>query len=94
MLTIKYRDRITPQEFIKYPLEAGNEDRGESMYSNPSITFREVARFIRMSVFYIAETLGILTDYVDDVVYLKITFLVYKILSAIQKDTTRQSPYW
>ena len=31
---------------------------------------------------------------VDDPKYLKISFLVYKILSAIQKDTSKQSQYW
>ena len=35
-----------------------------------------------------------LTDHVEDLKYLRIAFLVYKILSSIQKDTNQQSPYW
>lgn len=31
---------------------------------------------------------------IDDSKFLKISFLVYKILSAIQKDTSKQSQYW
>jgi len=53
-----------------------------------------VAKFIRRSVQYIAETLDLLADLVDDVKYLKIAFLIFKILNAIQKDTMKQSAYW
>lgn len=58
------------------------------------LTFKDVAKYVRRSVSYLAETLDMLTDMVDDPKYLKISFLVYKILSAIQKDTSKQSQYW
>jgi len=94
MLTIKYRERITPQEFIKFPLEGGKEVRTEAPPTSNILTFKDVAKYVRRSVFYLAETLDLLTDMVDDPKYLKISFLVYKILSAIQKDTSKQSQYW
>jgi len=49
---------------------------------------------VRRSVQYLAESLDVLTDYVEELPYLKLAFLVYKILSAIQRDTSRQSQYW
>lgn len=49
---------------------------------------------MRRSVQYLAESLDVLTDYVEELPYLKLAFLVYKILSAIQRDTSRQSQYW
>lgn len=58
------------------------------------LTFKDVAKFVRRSVSYLAETLDALTDLVDDPKYLKISFLIYKILTSIQKDTSKQSQYW
>jgi hypothetical protein len=30
----------------------------------------------------------------DDVNYLRVAFLIFKILSSIQRDTNKNSPYW
>lgn len=55
MLTIKYRERITPQEFIKYPLEGGKEVRNEASSNNINVlTFKDVAKYVRRSVSYLA----------------------------------------
>lgn len=32
--------------------------------------------------------------YVDDVLYLKFAFLMFKIISCIQNDIKKKSPYW
>ena len=53
-----------------------------------------MAKFVRKSVQYLAETLDALTDYVNEPKYLKLAFLVYKILSSVQKDTSQQAAYW
>ena len=53
-----------------------------------------MAKFIRKSLSYLAETLDSLTDLIDDPTYLKLSFLIYKIISAIQKDTIKKSSYW
>ena len=68
--------------------------RTETTSKSNILTFKDVAKYVRRSVSYLAETLDMLTDMVDDPKYLKISFLVYKILSAIQKDTSKQSQYW
>ena len=68
--------------------------RTETTSSSNILIFKDVAKYVRRSVAYLAETLDTLTDMVDDPKYLKISFLVYKILSAIQKDTSKHSQYW
>ena len=95
MLTIKYRERMTPQELIKYPLQSyvSSEAKKEVLTAG-SHSFKQVAKFVRRSVQYLAETLDALTDLVHDPKYLKMAFLVYKILSSIQKDTYQESVYW
>jgi hypothetical protein len=59
-----------------------------------NFNFKEIAKFVRRSVLYLAETLHFLTDYIDNVNCMKLAFLVYKIVTSIQKDTTRNSLYW
>lgn len=49
---------------------------------------------MRKSIQYLAETLDTLTDYVNEPRFLKMAFLVYKILSSVQKDTSQSSAYW
>lgn len=55
---------------------------------------REVVRYIRRSLFFLAETLGLLSDGLNDLLQLRVTFQVYKLLCAIQKASARDSPYW
>lgn len=52
--------------------------------------------FNRKSMTYVAETLDNLTRKldVDKEKYSQVCFLVYKILSSIQKDVVKSSPYW
>lgn len=56
--------------------------------------FKEVAKFIRKSLGYLAETLDFLTDHIHEPNYQKLSFLIYKIILAIQKDTSKKSSYW
>jgi hypothetical protein len=55
---------------------------------------RAVVRYIRRSLFFLAETLQLLSDGLNDLLQLRVTFQVYKLLSAIQKASARDSPYW
>lgn len=64
------------------------------MIQTEGYNFKEIAKFVRRAVQYLAETLDALTDYVNDPKFMKIAFLVYKIMSSIQKDTNQQSNYW
>ena len=52
--------------------------------------------FNRKYMTYISETLDLLATKLDDdrEEYSQICFLVYKILSSIQKDLVKASPYW
>jgi len=58
------------------------------------MTFKEVVRFVRKSLSYLAEVLDFLVDYVDEPIYLKLSFMIYKIISMIQKDVGKKSAYW
>lgn len=53
-----------------------------------------MVKYIRKAMIFLAETLDLLSEHVDDLKYLKVTFLVYKMLNAIQKDTAKSSAYW
>lgn len=51
MLTIKYRERISPAEFIKYSLDFNNKSSEKSQFS---MNLRDVVKFIRRVLFYLA----------------------------------------
>jgi hypothetical protein len=90
MLTIKYRDRISPGELIKYKL-TGNE---ESEKKVEGTGFKEVSKFVRRNLVYLAETLELLAAHVDDLLYLRLSYLTYKILAAFMRETNSGTAYW
>ena len=55
MLTVKYRERMTPVQFIKYSfdLTGGNPKVKPSLSSTMIISFRDVEVFIRKSLQYL-----------------------------------------
>lgn len=52
MLTIKYRERLTPQELIDYKVES-SKDETKKEISQSSYSFREVAKYVRRAVQYL-----------------------------------------
>ena len=52
MLTIKYRERLTPQELIDYKVES-SKDEAKKEISQSSYSFREVAKYVRRAVQYL-----------------------------------------
>lgn len=94
MLTIKYRERLTPQELIDYKVDSSKEEGKKEVVSSNSYSFKEVAKFVRRTLQYLAESLDVLTDHVNEPKYLKMAFFVYKILTSTQKDTCQRSAYW
>lgn len=82
MLTIKYRDRISPGELIKYKL-TGNEESVEKKME--TLNFKDISKYIRKNLVYLAETLEIVAMYVDDLVYLRLSYLTYKIMAAFMR---------
>lgn len=50
--------------------------------------------FSRKAMTYLGETLEILTNKLDEELYVLLSFLVYKCLFTIQKDLLSKSVYW
>lgn len=50
--------------------------------------------YARKNMTYLGETLEILTNKLDEEVYVLLSFLIYKELSAMQNDVASKSPYW
>lgn len=92
MLTIKYRERITAPEFIKYDLKKVIEEPEPK--EGAGITAREAAKFIRRALIYLTESIEVLAGLAEDVVFLRLTFLVHKVILAIFKDTMKGGLYW
>jgi hypothetical protein len=57
-------------------------------------TLREVEVFARRMMTYLAETLETMSDKIEEEKYLYMSFLIFKILSAIQKDLQKDAAYW
>ncbi len=92
MLTIKYRDRLSPGELIKYKLN-GIEDVVEKKVSEGFI-FKDVSRYVRRNLVYLAETLEMMAQNVDELCYMRLSYLTYKILGAFMKETNSGAAYW
>lgn len=93
MLTIKFRDRISPLEFIKY-------DVGKVVLDPPllpeiyNISYQDAGKYIRKALIYLTETIDIITTQVDDLVFLRIAYMIFKITNFILKTTAAQGGYW
>ena len=90
MLTIKYRDRISPGELIKFKM-TGNEESDKKLEGTG---FKDVSKFVRRNLAYLAETLELLAAHVDDLLYLRLSYLTYKILAAFMRETNSGTSYW
>jgi serine/threonine protein kinase len=91
-LTIKYRDRISPVELIKYPIDGDFSLNNASNAEN--LHFKEVCKFVRKNILYLAESIELLISYSEDLLYLRLCYLTYKIMSSFMKETNKGSSYW
>jgi hypothetical protein len=58
------------------------------------MNFKDVSKFIRKNLIYLAETLEFLSAQVDDLLYLRLSYLTYKILAAFMRETNSGTAYW
>ena len=61
---------------------------------NTVTSFKEAGRYIRKALIYLSESLDLVTREVDDIVFLRLAFMLYKMLSYILKDTLSGGVYW
>lgn len=88
MLTLDYRQRMDPYEFINYKLpKAGGE-------KTIAVSYKEAGKYMRRALIYLTETLEILTNRIDELEFLRVAFLVFKIINLIQEDTVVGSIFW
>lgn len=69
MMTIKYRERITAAELLKYQLDAKESqgvDPGARVSTNTAKSFKEILVFHRKNMTYLAETLDKIANKLDD----------------------------
>jgi hypothetical protein len=97
-MTTKYRERISAEELLRYPLDIKETESSihKPQRSTNVVNLRDAMAFSRKSMTYISECLDYLANKLDNSRerYAEICFLVYKILSSIQKDVGKSSPYW
>lgn len=60
----------------------------------PAQSLKDIMVYARKMMTYLGETLQLLANKLDDELYILLSFLVYKALSAIQKDVCSKSVYW
>lgn len=58
------------------------------------VSFKEAGKYIRRALIYLSESLDLVTKEVDDIVFLRLAFMLYKIISYIMKDTLSGGVYW
>lgn len=61
---------------------------------NIVVNFKEAGKYIRRALIYLSESLDLVTREVDDIVFLRLAFMLYKIISYIMKDTLSGGVYW
>lgn len=54
MLTIKYRERLNPQELVDYKVDSSKDEGRKENGSQSNYSFKEVAKFVRRAVSYLA----------------------------------------
>lgn len=59
-----------------------------------NLTFDYVILFIRRAMVYIVDSKKVVAGYIDDMLFLKFAFLLFKIISCIQNDVKKRSPNW
>jgi hypothetical protein len=97
MMTTKYRERISAEELLRYPLDMKDSESSihKPQRSTNVANLKEALAFSRKAMTYISECLDYLANKLDGrEKYAEMCFLVYKILAAIQKDVAKNSPYW
>lgn len=66
-MTTKYRQRISAEELLRYPLDAKEESNlNKSQRIIPTMTLKDVMCFSRKSMTYIAQFLDELANKLDD----------------------------
>ena len=85
MISSKFR--ISPAELLEYDL---NKDTNEEVV----VTYQMAASYLRTAFIYLTETLEILADRIDEATYLKLAFLVNKIINSMQRDAMSNSIFW
>jgi len=56
--------------------------------------YKGALKFTRFNLFYISETLQLLAQKVIELPYLKVTFMTYKIINNVWRNSSKQSTYW
>lgn len=72
---------------MEYDLYKGKKDE-------VVITYPMAAKYLRRAFIYLTESLEILTANIDEVIYLRLAFMVHKIINSMQKDSMSGSIFW
>lgn len=93
MLTIKFRERISPVDFIRYDIGKVVIEEAKTTEAF-NLSFREIGKYVRKALIYLTETIDMLTLQVDDLVFIRLAYMVSKFTGFVLTTTAIGGGYW